>query len=101
MMMFLGSLVVKYFSRQREFKADALAAERGNRGYMIAALKRAGGGSPCTATGLRSFQDQLAAGIVGHLLDPSGAGAADCGVGGGDGVKIQSRLDKKCLDEDR
>lgn len=42
-MMFLGNLVVKYFSRMREFKADGLAAELSDRGYMIAALQALGG----------------------------------------------------------
>ena len=42
-LMFLGSLVVKYFSRQREFKADLLAAELFDRQHMVAALKALAG----------------------------------------------------------
>lgn len=42
-LMFLGSLVVKYFSRQREFKADHLAAQLCERQHMIAALKALAG----------------------------------------------------------
>lgn len=40
----LGSIVVFWFSRQREFRADAGSAQIAGRGRMIAALKRLGQG---------------------------------------------------------
>lgn len=43
----LASIIVMYFSRQREFRADAgAAALMGNRAPMIAALRRLGGMAP-------------------------------------------------------
>jgi heat shock protein HtpX len=36
----LGTLVVAWFSRQREFRADAGGAELAGRGSMVAALRR-------------------------------------------------------------
>lgn len=41
---FLGSLVVFWFSRKREFRADAGSAAIAGRGRMIAALRRLGAG---------------------------------------------------------
>jgi heat shock protein HtpX len=38
--MFLGSFVIAWFSRQREFRADAGSARVGGTGKMIAALER-------------------------------------------------------------
>jgi heat shock protein HtpX len=47
----LGSLICAYFSRQREFRADAGSAQLRGAGTMIAALSRLGGVTPAALPG--------------------------------------------------
>lgn len=59
----LASIIVMWFSRQREFRADAGAAELASREKMIAALQRLGGTPPAD-----DLPDQMAAlGISGRI----------------------------------
>lgn len=59
----LASVIVMWFSRQREFRADAGAAELAGREKMIAALQRLGGQSPAD-----DLPDQMEAfGISGRI----------------------------------
>jgi heat shock protein HtpX len=58
----LASTIVMWFSRQREFRADAGGAKLAGRGKMIAALEKLRGGAH------RDLPDQLAAfGITGNI----------------------------------
>ena len=58
----LASVVVCWFSRQREFRADAAGAHLASRRKMIAALRRLQGGQP------DPLPDQFSAfGIAGHV----------------------------------
>ena len=58
----LASVVVCWFSRQREFRADAAGAHLAGRRKMIAALRRLQGGQP------DPLPDQFSAfGIAGHV----------------------------------
>jgi heat shock protein HtpX len=58
----LASAIVMWFSRQREFRADAGGAKLAGRGKMIAALEKLRGGAH------RDLPDQLAAfGITGNI----------------------------------
>ncbi|MEX0385576.1 protease HtpX [Spiribacter onubensis] len=59
----LASVIVMWFSRQREFRADAGAAELAGRDKMIAALQRLGGTPPA-----EDLPDQMEAfGISGRI----------------------------------
>jgi heat shock protein HtpX len=59
----LASMIVMFFSRHREFKADAGGAELAGRGNMIASLEKLK-----QSTGQPQLPDQLAAfGISGHF----------------------------------
>lgn len=59
----LASVIVMWFSRQREFRADAGAAELSSREKMIAALQRLGGTPPA-----EDLPDQMEAfGISGRI----------------------------------
>ncbi len=59
----LASVIVMWFSRQREFRADAGAAELASREKMIAALQRLGGTPPA-----EDLPDQMEAfGISGRI----------------------------------
>ncbi len=59
----LASVIVMWFSRQREFRADAGAAELSSRESMIAALQRLGGTPPA-----EDLPDQMEAfGISGRI----------------------------------
>ncbi|RZU97970.1 protease HtpX [Spiribacter vilamensis] len=63
MLAVLASVIVMWFSRQREFRADAGAADLAGREKMIAALQRLGGVSPAD-----DLPDQMEAfGISGRI----------------------------------
>lgn len=65
---FLASMIVMWFSRRREFKADAGGAKLAGREKMIGALQRLGAGTP------RDLPQQMVAfGISGAR--PRGSGA--------------------------